>query len=176
MYQETEELETNSKINNIRDLYRGINDFKKGYHPRTFIVKDEKGDLFADSHSIMTRWRNYFSQLLNVHGAKDIRQAEIHTAEPLVPEPSALEFELAIEKYVSLYLFRYSFTYHSCQLAVQFYLCLPHFMLRLLCFQLSLMSSVPLIVHQRFISADCLLRTYEYCDLTVQVLLARQKV
>ena len=25
-----EELETNSKINNIRDLYRGINDMKKG--------------------------------------------------------------------------------------------------------------------------------------------------
>ena len=55
-------------------------------------------DLVADSHSIMTRWRNYFSQLLNVHGAKDVRQPEIHTAEPLVPEPSALEVELAIEK------------------------------------------------------------------------------
>ena len=74
-----------SKINNIRDLYRGINDFKKGYQPRTIIVKDEKGDLVADSHSIMTRWKNYFSQLLNVHGARDVRQEEIHTAEPLVP-------------------------------------------------------------------------------------------
>jgi len=29
-----DELETNSKITNIRDLYRGINDFKKGYQPR----------------------------------------------------------------------------------------------------------------------------------------------
>ena len=28
-----EELETNSKIKNVRDLYRGINDFKKGYQP-----------------------------------------------------------------------------------------------------------------------------------------------
>ena len=26
-----EELETNSKINNIRNLYRGINEMKKGY-------------------------------------------------------------------------------------------------------------------------------------------------
>jgi len=93
-----EEHETNSKINNIRDLYRGINDFKKGYQPRTIIVKDEKGDLVADSHSIMTRWWNYFSQLLNVHGAKDVGQEEIHTAEPLVPEPSAFEVELATEK------------------------------------------------------------------------------
>ena len=44
-----EELETNSKIKNIRDVYRGINNFKKGYQPRTDIVKDDKGDLVADS-------------------------------------------------------------------------------------------------------------------------------
>ena len=43
-----EEIETNSNINNVRDLYRGINDFKKGYQPRTIIVKDEKGDVVAD--------------------------------------------------------------------------------------------------------------------------------
>ena len=36
-------LETKSKIKNISDLYRGINDFKKGYQPRIYIVKDEKG-------------------------------------------------------------------------------------------------------------------------------------
>ena len=29
---------------------------------------------------------------------KDVGQVEIHTAEPLVPEPSASEFELAIKK------------------------------------------------------------------------------
>jgi hypothetical protein len=80
-----EVLETNSKINKVRDLYRGINDFKKGYQPRTTIVNDEKGDLLADPHGIMARWRNYFSQLLNVHEVNDIRQAEIHTVEPLVP-------------------------------------------------------------------------------------------
>jgi hypothetical protein len=28
-----QELETSSKIKNIRDLYRGINDLKKGYQP-----------------------------------------------------------------------------------------------------------------------------------------------
>jgi len=93
-----EELETNSKIENIRDLHRGINDFKKGYQPRCNIVKDGKDDLVADSHSTVARWRNYFSQLFNVHGVKDVRQAEIHTAEPLVPEPSASEVELAIDK------------------------------------------------------------------------------
>ena len=93
-----EELEANSKINNIRDLYRGINDFKKGYQPRYNIDKDEKGDLVADTHSIVVRWRKYFSQLFNVHGVMDVGQAEIHTAEPLVPEPVAFQVELAIGK------------------------------------------------------------------------------
>ena len=82
----------------IRDLCRGISDFKKGYQPRRNIVKDEKGDLVADPHSIVARWRNYFSHLFNVHGVKDVRQAEIHTAEPLVPEPIAAEVELAIDQ------------------------------------------------------------------------------
>ena len=93
-----EEFETNSKIQNIRDFYRGISNFKKGYQPRCNSVKDEKGDLVSDSHIIVARWRKYFSQLFNVHGVKDAGQAEIHTAEPLVPEPSASEFELAINK------------------------------------------------------------------------------
>ena len=93
-----EELESNNKIQNIRDFYRGISDSKKRYRPRCNIVKDEKGDLVADSHGIVARWRNYFFQLFNVHGVKDVGQAEIHTTEPLVPEPSASEVELAIDK------------------------------------------------------------------------------
>ena len=40
---------------------------------------------------------NYFSQILNVRGVNDVRQTEIHTAEPLVPEPSASEVKLAIK-------------------------------------------------------------------------------
>ena len=78
-------------------MYRGINGLKKGYQPRYNIVKDEKGDLVADSHSIVARWKNCFSQLFNVRGVKDVGQAQIHTAEPLVPEPSASEVELAID-------------------------------------------------------------------------------
>jgi hypothetical protein len=34
-----EELPTNSKIKNIRDLYREINGFKRGYQPRTNTVQ-----------------------------------------------------------------------------------------------------------------------------------------
>ena len=54
--------------------------------------------MVPESHSISARRRNHFSQLLNIHGVHDVRQTEIHTADPLVPEPSSFEVELAIEK------------------------------------------------------------------------------
>jgi len=69
-----EELETNIKIKNSRDLYRGISDFKKGYQPRTYIVKDEKGDLVTECHIILAGWRNHFFQLLNIRGINYVRQ------------------------------------------------------------------------------------------------------
>jgi len=47
-----DELKTNRKIKNIRDLYRGINEFKRGYQPRTNIVQGEKGNLVTDCNSI----------------------------------------------------------------------------------------------------------------------------
>jgi hypothetical protein len=67
-----DELATNSNSKNIRDLYRGENDFKRGNKPRSNLVKDENGDLLADSHNILNRWKNYFSQLLDIHRVSDI--------------------------------------------------------------------------------------------------------
>ena len=54
--------------------------------------------MVRGSYSILAKWREYFSKLLNVHGVHDVRQTETHTAEPLMPEPSAFEVILAIEK------------------------------------------------------------------------------
>jgi hypothetical protein len=61
-------------------------------------VKDENGDPLADSHNILNRWKYYFSQLLVVHNVSDVRQIEVHMAEPLVPGPNCLEVEIAIAK------------------------------------------------------------------------------
>jgi hypothetical protein len=51
----------NSKNKNIRALYRGINECKKGYQLRNNLVKDKNVDLLADSHNILNRWKNYVS-------------------------------------------------------------------------------------------------------------------
>jgi hypothetical protein len=85
----------NSKNKNMRYVYRGINEFKRGYEPRSNLIKEENGDLLADSN-IIYRWKSYFSQLLNVHNVSDVRRIETHTAEPLVPGPSHLEVEISI--------------------------------------------------------------------------------
>jgi hypothetical protein len=41
---------------------------------------------------------NFFNQVLKEHGVHDVRQIDIHTAEPLVPEPTFVEMEIAIGK------------------------------------------------------------------------------
>jgi hypothetical protein len=55
------EIAMNSKNKNIRDLYRGTYDFKRGHQQRNNLVKDENVDLLAESQNILNRWKNYFS-------------------------------------------------------------------------------------------------------------------
>jgi hypothetical protein len=95
---EGNELESNNKNKNIRDLYRGINEFKKRYQPRISIIKVENGNLIADPQSVLNKWKKFFNQMLNVHWVHDVRQMDIQTADPLVPEPSLVEVEIAIGK------------------------------------------------------------------------------
>jgi hypothetical protein len=68
-------------------------------------VKDENGDPLADSHNVLNWWKNYCSQLFNIHRVSDVRQIEIHTAEPLVPYPSPFKAEIAIAKFKT-YIYR----------------------------------------------------------------------
>jgi hypothetical protein len=48
----------------------------------------------------LNKWKNYFSQLLNilVDRVSDVRQIEIYTTEPLVPDPIPFEVEMATAK------------------------------------------------------------------------------
>jgi hypothetical protein len=62
------------------------------------IIKDENGNLLADPQNVLNRWKDFFNQVLNVCGVHDVEQMDIHTAEPLVPEPSLVEVEIAIGK------------------------------------------------------------------------------
>jgi hypothetical protein len=80
------------------DLYRGVNEFKKGYQPRINIIKGENDNLLADPQSVLNRQKNVFNHVLNVHGVHDVRQMDLHMAEPLMPEASLVEVEIATGK------------------------------------------------------------------------------
>jgi hypothetical protein len=86
----------NSKHKNVRDIYKGFHEFKRGCQPRNNLMKAENGDLLVDFHNILKRWKNYFSQLLNVNNVSDIRKIEVHMAEPLMPGSSHLRIEIAM--------------------------------------------------------------------------------
>jgi hypothetical protein len=55
-------LATKNKNKNIGDMYMERKEFKKGCQLRSNLAKDENGDLLADSHNILNRWRNCFCQ------------------------------------------------------------------------------------------------------------------
>jgi hypothetical protein len=57
-----------------RDLCKGINEFKRCFHPISNLVKNENADVLADSHNILNRRKNCFSRLLNVHSISDVKQ------------------------------------------------------------------------------------------------------
>jgi hypothetical protein len=62
------------------------------------LVKDENDDLPADSQNILNKWKNYSCQILKVHGVNNVRQTEIHTAEPLGHELRSFDVEITTEK------------------------------------------------------------------------------
>jgi hypothetical protein len=65
---------------------------------RINIIEDENDNLLADLQNVLNRWKHFFNQVLNVHVFHDVRQMDIHTAEPLIPEPSLVEVEIATGK------------------------------------------------------------------------------
>jgi hypothetical protein len=89
--------QTVGRNKNIRDLYRGINQWKKGYQPTTSLVQDGMSDLIADFHIFNMKY-SFFFQLLNINRVMEVRPIELHTPQPFVPDRSPLEFENATAK------------------------------------------------------------------------------
>jgi hypothetical protein len=61
-----DDLVKDSKDKNIRGTCRGINEFKKGYQPRTNLINGQNGDLFRNSYRTLNGRKNHFCHLLNV--------------------------------------------------------------------------------------------------------------
>ena len=99
--------ETNNKKKKVRDLYCGISEFRKSSWPISDTVKARGvkwlqvstvfwigGDTISFSY-----WRYiWFS---------NVKQTEIHTAEPLEAQSSTFEFDIAIGKQKKVQVMKY---------------------------------------------------------------------
>ena len=68
------------------------------FQPRAYVIKKHDGTIVADTTSILSRWKQFFSNLLNVNQSTSHEGSEVYTAEPDIPEPSLIKVDLAIEK------------------------------------------------------------------------------
>jgi hypothetical protein len=50
------------------------------------VVKDGRTNLLAAPHKISNSCKNYFCQMMNVHGAGGVRQIEMYKAETFMPD------------------------------------------------------------------------------------------
>ena len=57
-------------------MYKGINEIKKGYHHRAYVIKKHDGTIVADTTSILSRWKQFFSNLLNVNQSTNYEGSE----------------------------------------------------------------------------------------------------
>ena len=69
-------LEDNSKKKNIREMCKWINEFKKGYQPRDFVIKKHDSTIVANTTSILSRWEQFFSNILNVNQSTTTKEVK----------------------------------------------------------------------------------------------------
>ncbi|XP_070166158.1 uncharacterized protein [Polyergus mexicanus] len=76
-----EEINENGQSGNVRGMYMGINNYRKGFQARTEMVKDENDNLITDSTGVLNTWKNHFDRLLNVEfeNNREIESLEFHT-------------------------------------------------------------------------------------------------
>jgi hypothetical protein len=58
------------------------------------VVKDDYVYGLARSRSILNKWKNYFCHVQRVN---DVRQTEIHAAEPSAPQCSSFDVAIVID-------------------------------------------------------------------------------
>ena len=52
--------EENRRNKNIREMYKGINEFEKGYQTHIYMIKKDDGAIVADTTNILFEWDQFF--------------------------------------------------------------------------------------------------------------------
>ena len=67
------------------------------HKPHAYIRKIDDGIIIADTTTMLSRWEQFYSNLLNANQSTSYEGSEIYTAEPEIPKPFLLEVELTRE-------------------------------------------------------------------------------
>ena len=75
-------------------MYNSINEYKKGYQPNTYVIKKDYSTIVADTNTMLSRWEQFCSNLLNVNQSTRFEGSEVYSVEPDITESTLLEVEL----------------------------------------------------------------------------------
>lgn len=98
MMDKLKQIEQENVMNNIRNFYQLTKQQRHGYQSKINIIKDKDGRTLTGTQQIKERWKEYFSELLNVQQDRVIEEEELATAEVEDIEPSFEEMEFAIKR------------------------------------------------------------------------------
>lgn len=91
-------MEVDGQNNNIRSFYQRVKKSKKVFTSKTETIKNTDGKTLFNKEEILNRWKEYFSNLLNVENNNTIEEVVTDTAEIYIPEPTQEEVRNAIRK------------------------------------------------------------------------------
>ena len=93
-----EELNNCHKEEEVRIMYKGIKEIKRGWQPQTNLCRDKAGNFIGDKNEILKRWEEYFKELLNSSEQADIPINEPNGVDEEVQEPTLEEVIEVIKK------------------------------------------------------------------------------
>ena len=95
-----EELEIAYSTRDTRKFYRKLNDVKRGFQPRTSMVRKRNGEIASHQTDVIDTWKEHFDELLNSneHLRANRSNLQVNDTDEELIEPSVEEIKAAIKK------------------------------------------------------------------------------
>ncbi len=98
--EEIQKLEVLRESNQTRKFYQGVTKRRSGYTPSTAFCNDKSGKLITEKQGVLSRWQEFFSELLNGDHSRMTPQEEtlVFNSNEDVPQPTTEEVRSAIQR------------------------------------------------------------------------------
>ena len=90
---------------NAKEFYKEVNSVKRGFKPRTTLIKDSMGNIIGNEEQALLRWSEYFLEHFKLNKGNGNGQSmqergkdQLQTAELYIKPPDEIDVEMAIDK------------------------------------------------------------------------------